>query len=163
MTFDDVVELPPRPPAQPLPYPAPGVAIAGFDLRWADDADGRVLWFGPRNPLIQGRNIPAALAIYVSDLWLAATALHRMGRRFDDPTVRASTLEHSVWLHRPVELRGWSCLRSTAVVAQQGRAVVTAELRTEDGLALASITQAVSLRDRPAASSKNSGSARSAL
>jgi acyl-CoA thioesterase II len=134
MTFDDVVEPPPRPAAQPLPYPAPGVATAAFDLRWADDAHGRVLWFRPRDPLIEGRNIQAALAIYVSDLWL----------------------------HRPIALTGWSCLRSTAVAAQPGRAVVTADLRTEEGTALASFTQAVSLRDRPAPSSKSSGTARSA-
>jgi acyl-CoA thioesterase-2 len=163
MTFDDDADgLPTRPAAQPLPYPAPGVAGAAFDLRWADDVQGRALWFRPRDPLPPGRDVPAALAVYVSDLWLADTALRRMGRRFDQPDLRASTLEHSVWFHRPIELNGWSCLRSTAVAAQQGRAVVAADLRTDDGAALATVTQAVSLRDRPTPSSKSSERARSA-
>ena len=164
LTFDDrdAEQLPPRLEAQPLPYPAPGVATTELDLRWSDDARGRALLFRTRDPLAEGRDIAPAIAIYVSDLWLSATALHRMGRRYDDPAVRASTLEHSVWLHRPVTLTSWSCLRSTTVAAQQGRALVTADLRTDDGAVLASITQAVSLRDRLPASSQNPQPARSA-
>lgn len=162
MTFDEVAVLPPLPPAGPLPYPAPGVATTAFDLRWADDADDRVLWFRHRGSPAPGRDIPAAMAVYVSDLWLADTALRRMGRRFDERTLRASTLEHTVWFHRPVELTGWSCLRSTAVAARDGRALVSADLRDQDGFLLATVAQSVSLRDRSAPSSPSSESTRSA-
>ena len=152
MSFDEVGTLPPLPPAQSLPYPAPGVATAAFDLRWADDGPDRVLWFRPEVPLPPERNVCAAVAVYLSDLWLADTALRRMGRRFDDRTVRASTLEHTVWFHGPVELAGWTCLRSTAVAARHGRALVTGDLRRADGQLIASVAQSVSVRDRPASS-----------
>lgn len=164
MSFeDDLTQAPaPRPAAQGLPYPAPGVAADAFDLRWADDPGGRVLWFRPRVGLGAGRDTAAALLVYVSDLWLADTALRRTGRRFDDPSVRASTLEHSVWLHGPISLAGWSALRSSAAAAQHGRAVVTADVRAESGTAMATVVQSVSLRDRPASSSNSRPSTRSA-
>jgi acyl-CoA thioesterase-2 len=162
MSFEGDVRLAPRPQAQGLPYPAPGVATDAFDLRWADEAGGRVLWFRPRVELGEARDTAAALLVYVSDLWLADTALRRVGRRFDDQSARASTLEHSVWLHGPACLAGWSALRSSAAAARHGRAVVTADVLTESGSAMATVVQSVSLRDRPASSSNSRPSTRSA-
>ena len=157
MRFDPGAAVPPRPAAQPLPYPAPGVVTEAFDCRWADIDNGRGLWFRLRGPLRSDPALHAAAALYISDLWLLDTALRRVGRRFDDPAVRGSTLEHSAWFHRPLELDGWSYLESCAVGIGDGLALVRARLLNDGGDLLASFTQGASVRDKTASNGSGTG------
>jgi acyl-CoA thioesterase II len=157
MRFDPGATVPPRPHAQSLPYPAPGVVTEAFDCRWADTGNGRGLWFRLRSPLRPDPTLHAAAALYISDLWLLDTALRRVGRRFDDPAVRGSTLEHSAWFHRTLALDGWSYLESCAVGVADGRALVRARLLSDGGDLLASFTQGASVRDKAAGNGSATG------
>lgn len=146
---DDPSLPPPRPSAsQELPYRAPGVLTGALDLRWVDAPCGRGLWFQPRTALPPDPVLHACVASYVSDLWLLDTLLRRHGHRFDDPGIRASSLDYCAWIHREIRLDGWTYLGSTTPVAAGGRGLVEAVLRTEAGVRVATIHQDVSVRLR---------------
>lgn len=141
-------DLPPVPGPQALPYPAPGVMTDDLDLRWLDVPGGRGLWFRPTRPIGPDCHLHAAVGLYVSDLWLLDTLLSAVGRRFDDRSIRAGSLDHSARFHRPVVLDDWSFLESRAVSLAGGCGVVTADLYSADGQHLASFSQAVAVQPR---------------
>jgi acyl-CoA thioesterase-2 len=141
-------ELPPVPAPHPLPYPAPGVMTDDLDLRWLDTPAGRGLWFRPTRPLGLDRHLHSAVALYVSDLWLLDTLLGAVGLRFDDRSIRAGSLDHCAWFHRPIALDDWCYLESHAVSLVGGSGLVAAALHSADGQRLASFRQAVAVRRR---------------
>jgi acyl-CoA thioesterase-2 len=141
--------LPELPPEQALPYASPGVLTRALDLRWVDTPTGRGLWFRPRGGLPEDPVFHTCVALYVSDLWLVDTLLRRFGERFDSPAVRASSLDHAAWFHRPPALDDWVYLGSTAPVAAGGRGLVQAQLRSAAGELLATFAQEASVRSRP--------------
>lgn len=141
-------DRPPLPDVQPLPYPAPGVLTDALDLRWVDRPTGRGLWFRPRVPLPPDPVLHTSVALYVSDLWLADTLLRRMGRRFDDHDIRASSLDHAAWFHRPPALDDWVYLESSAPVVGDGRGLIRAHLRSAAGDLFATFFQEASVRMR---------------
>lgn len=140
--------LPERPPEQPLPYAAPGVLTEVLDLRWVDTSTGRALWFRPRATLPADPVLHTAVALYVSDLWLVDTLLRGFGERFDSPGIRAGSLDHAAWFHRPPVLDDWVCLTSWAPVAAGGRGLVEARLHAANGALLATFAQEASVRIR---------------
>lgn len=143
-------ETPPAMPdtAQQLPYPARGVLSDALDLRWLDTPSGRGLWFRPLETLAPDPVLHACVAGYVSDLWLGDTLLRRHGLQYDDPSVRASSLDYAAWIHRPVDLDEWLYLASSAPVTAGGRGLVQGVLRTRSGSRVATIVQEVSVRTR---------------
>jgi acyl-CoA thioesterase-2 len=147
-THNDVSLLP-AVPGQPqqLPYPAPGVHAELLDLRWIDVPGGTGLWFR-----LSGRGAAVRaewhtyIACYVSDLWLGDAALRRHDLTWNSGEVRASSLEHAVWIHRAVNVSEWVYIGSTAPVCDDGRGFVTAQLRTAAGELAMTIQQDVSIR-----------------
>lgn len=153
-------QLPPIPDPQPLPYPAPGVMTDDLDLRWLDVPGGRGLWFRPTRPLGRDHHLHSAVAVYVSDLWLLDTLLGSVGLRFDDRSIRAGSLSHSAWFHRPVVLDDWCYLESRAVSLSGGCGLVAADMYSADGQHLASFSQAVAVQRRVDRTAERSATAK---
>jgi acyl-CoA thioesterase-2 len=151
--FDDsergqIRSLPELPPSQTLPYPAPGVLTDELDLRWLDVPGGRGLWFRTRNPIGERPTVHAAVALYVSDLWLLDTLFRSVGLRFGDRSVRSGSLDHSAWFHRPIHTGNWCYLESTAVSVTGGTGLVQAALYDSDGYRLATFAQQAAMLPR---------------
>ena len=107
-----------------------------------------LLWMRPRGPLPEDPLIHAAVLVYASDRALLSTASRphaSHGRR------RAASLDHSVWLHRPVRFDDWLLFAAESPVAHDARALCLASFWSRDGGRVASIAQEGLVRYAPAA------------
>jgi acyl-CoA thioesterase-2 len=88
----------------------------------------------PEEPLVH-----TALLVYATDRTLLMTAArpHGLpwGRRM------SASLDHSVWIHRPVRLDGWLLYVSESPVAHAARGLIFGALYDADGTRLASTAQ----------------------
>jgi acyl-CoA thioesterase-2 len=136
---------------QSLPYRAPGVLTASLDLRWSpgSEPNSSLLWFRVDGPRRNGALWHNLVALYVSDLWFADPLVRVHGENFDSPSVRISSVSHTVWFHEGIELREWHVLSSRSPVSRDGLGIVTGELLSEDGVLKATIVQEALLRRRP--------------
>ena len=84
---------------------------------------------------------------FVSDYWVIATPfLHgeRAGER-----LTSRTLEHTLWLHRPVTQDDWWYVDCAPISLAGGRYVSRGSLQQRDGLLLASFVQLGFVRPKP--------------
>ena len=51
--------------------------------------------------------IHEAVLAYASDMTLLDTALYPHGRAIFDPKIQVASLDHSMWFHRPLNMRDW--------------------------------------------------------
>jgi acyl-CoA thioesterase II len=93
---------------------------------------------------------PEVMLTYLSDLTLASTTLrptrrHPAGR----PDVTAVTsLDHSMWFHRPADLSGWLLYAKTAPAIGQARGLTAGHIFNRDGTLVASVAQEALLHSR---------------
>ncbi len=96
-------------------------------------------WMRLRGSLPEDALVHAALLVYLSDRTLLMTAArpHGLpwGQRF------SASLDHSVWIHRPVHLDDWILYASESPVAYAARGLIFGALYTRDGTRLASVAQ----------------------
>ncbi len=73
----------------------------------------------PEEPLVHA----AALA-YASDMLLLSTSLAPHARAVGAPDVAAASLDHALWVHRPVRVDQWLCYEQESSWAAGGRAMM---------------------------------------
>lgn len=98
----------------------------------------------PDDPLLH-----AAAATYASDLFLLSSSLQPHALVFGAGTVVGSTLDHSVWFHRPFRTDSWLLFEQDSPWAGDGRALCRGHIRDRDGRIVATMVQEGLLR-RPA-------------
>ncbi len=81
------------------------------------------------------------LLAYASDMGLVATALlpHADGTVRSD--IQMASLDHALWIHRPVSLNDWLLFHKRTSVADGARGLVHADFYTRDGGLVASVSQ----------------------
>jgi acyl-CoA thioesterase-2 len=96
-------------------------------------------WMRLRGSLPEDPLVHAALLVYLSDRTLLMTAArpHGLpwGRRF------SASLDHAVWIHRPVHLDDWILYVAESPVAHAARGLIFGALYTRDGTRVASVAQ----------------------
>ena len=107
---------------------------------------GRRSWFRPRSPLPDDPQLHLQALVYLSDHGpsRAAKAPHR-----DRPSAsiaRTLSLDHSVWLHRPVDVNEWLLYELVPVATGRGRGLSIGTIRTRDRVLVATVAQEVLLR-----------------
>jgi acyl-CoA thioesterase-2 len=91
----------------------------------------------------------AALLAYASDYLLLDMAFRSHPDGFSPNTMSATSLDHAVWLHRPVRFDRWH-LHSQRTLAISGhRGLVRGMIHDTDGHLVASVIQEVLVRPRP--------------
>ncbi len=115
-----------------------------------DDPDGKPLpprqrvWLRPAGPLPDDPLIHAAVLVYGSDRSLLSTAArpHGLprGRR------RGASLDHSLWIHRPIRFDGWLLYDQESPVAHAARGLCLGAIWDRSGLRLASVAQEALIR-----------------
>ena len=112
----------------PPPF-APGDRSPAYQRSWM-----RVCGTLPENPLVH-----TALLVYATDRTLLMTAArpHGLpwGRRM------SASLDHTVWIHRPVRFDDWIFFVSESPVAHAARGLIFGALYQPDGNRLASVAQ----------------------
>ena len=106
----------------------------------------RIIWMNARGPLPDDPRIHTALLVYASDRNLVSTAV----RALDEPRdgFQMASLDHALWLHRPVRFDDWLLFVSESPVAHGARALIFGSVFHRDGTRLASVAQEGLLRLR---------------
>jgi acyl-CoA thioesterase-2 len=96
-------------------------------------------WLRVRGELPEDPLLHAAVLVYASDRTLSAAAIRPHGLRARMGMF--ASLDHAVWIHRPVRLDGWILYASHSPAAHSARGLVFAGLYARDGVRLASVAQ----------------------
>jgi acyl-CoA thioesterase-2 len=90
----------------------------------------------PDDPLVH-----AAVLAYCSDYSLLEPVLRRHGLAWSDPRLRAASLDHAMWFHRPGRVDDWTLFTQTSPSASSGRGLAAGRMFSSDGRLLASVAQ----------------------
>jgi acyl-CoA thioesterase-2 len=97
------------------------------------------VWMRPRGVLPEDPLLHAALLVYASDRTLMSTAARphglSWGRRM------AASLDHAVWIHRPIRFNDWVLYASESPAAHAARGIIFGAIYSRDGMRLASVAQ----------------------
>lgn len=145
----------------PLPLPEEwAFRDYGLDIRtiaapWAPDGPtehhGLRFWVRAKPGLVPSTNagtanLHAALLAYQSDESLADCVAVPWGKTWGSPDVVFVSLDHAMWIHRPVDLDQWLLFDQEPIVVARERGLATASVWTADGQLVASVRQEALLR-----------------
>ena len=95
----------------------------------------------PDDPLVH-----AAVLAYCSDYSLLEPVLRRHGIAWSDRRLRAASLDHAMWFHRPGRADEWTLFTQSSPSASGGRGLAAGRMFNADGLLLATVAQEGMLR-----------------
>ena len=97
----------------------------------------------PMNPAIH-----EAVLAYASDMTLLDTALYPHGRAIFDPKIQVASLDHSMWFHRPLNMRDWHLYAQDSPNSSGARGFTRGGIYTRSGELIASVAQEGLIRER---------------
>lgn len=99
--------------------------------------------FWTRCPLALPDDPPVheTLFAYVSDYAMLGTSLQPHGVRMRDPRLQIASLDHSIWLHRPLRMDEWLLFSIESPNAGGGRSLNIGHVYTEAGVLVATVAQ----------------------
>jgi acyl-CoA thioesterase-2 len=106
----------------------------------------RTHWIRLPRTVDAGPQEHAALLAYASDYLLVDMALRSHPQRVGYATHRGLTLDHTIWLHRPVQFDRWHCYTLQTVAVGGHRALVQGTIVDAAGRHVASTAQEVLVR-----------------
>ncbi len=124
-------------PVEPLRAPDP-----------ADPEVGRNVWIRAAGPWPDEADIHRCVLAYASDLTFLDTALVTHGRSVFDADIRAASLDHSMWFHRPLRADAWHLFVQASPSAHAARGLSFGHIFTRDGVLVASVAQEGLIRRR---------------
>lgn len=104
-------------------------------------------WMRARGRVGGDARLHAALFVYASDRALLGTAARPHGVRWGKSLT--ASLDHTVWLHRDVDLDDWLLFDTTSPAAHGGLALVQAHAYRGDGALVATVAQEALIRVDP--------------
>ncbi len=90
----------------------------------------------------------AALLTYVSDYWLAGTAVLPHAVPMPGPAVFLASLDHAMWFHRPARVDDWLFVETVSPSAQNGRGLSLGFVHDRAGRLVATMVQEALMRPR---------------
>lgn len=111
-------------------------------------SDETLVWFRFDGELPDDRLLHVCLLTYLSDLSAldAVLAIHQL--RPQDGGIQLASLDHAVWIHRPVFLDDWVLYHITSPSASGARGLGSGAFYSRDGLRLATVVQEGLVRQR---------------
>ena len=108
-------------------------------------ADQRV-WMRATGTLPDDPLVHDAVLAYASDYSLLESILRRHGRTWTTTGLRAASLDHAMWFHRPARADQWILYAEHSPSAQGGRGLGIGRMFTRDGTLVATVAQEGMLR-----------------
>ncbi|MEB3023543.1 acyl-CoA thioesterase [[Mycobacterium] crassicus] len=124
------------------------IAEAPIFLGGAQAPGSRAHWMRLPRAIDGGPQANAVLLAYASDYLLVDTAVRAYPHRVGYGTHMGLTLDHTIWLHRPVRFDRWHLYTQQAVGVGGDRALVHGTIVDIDGRHVASTAQEVLIRPR---------------
>jgi acyl-CoA thioesterase-2 len=106
----------------------------------------RIVWMRARGPVPSDPVTQTALLVYASDRSLVSTAVRPLDAPRD--TFQMASLDHALWLHRPVRFDDWLLFASESPVAHSARGLIFGSVFNADGTRVASVAQEGLIRKR---------------
>ncbi|MCV7279971.1 thioesterase family protein [Mycolicibacterium flavescens] len=129
------------PPAVEMRIAEPTIFMGGRQT-----ATARPHWMRLPRPVGDDPALHSALLAYASDYLMLDTAVRNHPEPVDYGSIAAVSLDHSLWLHRPVRFDRWHLHTQETVAVNGHRALIRGVIYDIDGHAVASTSQEVLLR-----------------
>ena len=126
-----------------------------FDIRVVDPIDYisphrrpalKYTWFKAKHDVPNETLIQAALLAYASDHGFSLTALLPHGVSMLTPGYQFASIDHALWLHRPVDVSRWHLYETTSPNAHGARGFNRGNIYDEKGRLVASVAQECLIR-----------------
>ncbi|MFD2179319.1 acyl-CoA thioesterase II [Veronia pacifica] len=98
-------------------------------------------WIRTNGEMPDDLRIHQYLLGYASDWSFLVTALHPHGVSLMTPGLKAATIDHSMWFHRPFRMDEWLLFAIDSPSASNSRGFVRGQLFNREGELVASVTQ----------------------
>lgn len=98
-------------------------------------------WMRTTRPLPQDSRVHAAVLAYLSDWWLNFSALGLHLRQLGERRLYIASLNHALWLHRPVQADQWLHVDSSSPASGAGRGLAVGAVHDQAGRRVATATQ----------------------
>jgi acyl-CoA thioesterase-2 len=119
-------------------------------LTGAHATSPRSHWFRLPRPVGDDARLHAVLLTYASDYFLLDMAVRCCPESVRWDQLAGTSLDHAVWLHRPVRFDRWHLATHDTLAVAGQRGLVRGTIHDEDGTLVATVAQEVLLRPRPA-------------
>ncbi len=113
---------------------------------WGQQAAQQSVWLKAIGQMPDDPLVHAAVLAYCSDYSLLEPVLRRHGIAWSDRRLRAASLDHAMWFHRPGRADDWTLFTQSSPSASSGRGLAAGRMFNADGLLLASVAQEGMLR-----------------
>lgn len=150
--------MPDVPPAAELPNRdqargRPNWQDLTIDVRLCDPltsnralAPAKSVWIKPAAAVPQDPVVHLALLTFASDRAFLSTAWRPHAAK---GTLHGASLDHSLWVHAPIEFDDWHLYHSHSPAAANGRGLVTGAIYNRNGTRVASVAQEGTLTYQP--------------
>ena len=117
---------------------------------WAEARAWNPVWVRFMAPVTEAAGpsqpISRCLLAYASDMGVVSTGYLPHQNEVDRSQLQMASLDHSLWIHRPVPMDQWLLFHKRTSSAHGARALVHADFFSSDGQLIASVTQEGLLR-----------------
>lgn len=104
------------------------------------------VWMRSRDTFEGGSLQHCAALAFASDYLLVEPVARRHGIPWATPGMRAASLDHAMWFHRPFRVDEWLLYELESPTAQGGRGLSTGRFYDRSGALVASVSQEVTVR-----------------
>lgn len=119
-------------------------------IRPAESLDGRQrVWFRTVAELPHDQLTRCAVLAFASDYSPIDPMLRAHGLSWSEPGLRAATIDHTIWFHRPVDPGSWMLYDQESPSTRSGRGLMLGKVFDEGGLLVATIAQEAMVRVKP--------------
>jgi acyl-CoA thioesterase-2 len=101
----------------------------------------QAVWLKSVSPLPDDPNLHRAALAYASDYTLLEPIMRAHGVAWSTPGLKAASLDHAMWWHRPGRVDEWMLYVQESPTAIGGRGLALGRIYTRDGVLLASVAQ----------------------
>jgi len=118
-------------------------------LYWQADPERHArnaVWMRTPAPMPDDQLLHRAVLGYASDYTLLESVLRRHGGTWATPGLKAASLDHAMWWHRPVHVDQWLLYVQASPSASGARGLGIGRIFSQDGVLVASVAQEGMLR-----------------
>ncbi|MEN9714121.1 MAG: hypothetical protein RLZZ164_785 [Actinomycetota bacterium] len=106
----------------------------------------QAVWLKTTGKLNDDANLHRAAIAYASDYTILESIYRKHGIAWSNPKLRAASLDHAIWFHRPARADEWLLYVQESPTAQGGRGLAIGRFFTKSGELVATVAQEGSVR-----------------
>ncbi len=101
----------------------------------------QAVWMKTTGPMPDDLTLHSAALTYASDYPILEPVFRRHGIAWSTPGLKAASLDHAMWFHRPGRVDEWVLYTQESPTASGGRGLALGRVFSRDGMLLATVAQ----------------------